>query len=116
MTGSEENATILNPTVLENLLFPSSSPSAKLTRRFPQAQSMVAYGANHLRIYKKMEIWINHISNILYYENYFANNVLNFVLRSYHIGDAIKIDEYVPQTTPTISGSANALMSATPNT
>ena len=41
-----------------------------------------------------MEIWINHISNILYYENYFANNVLNFVLRSYHIGDAIKIDEY----------------------
>jgi len=63
-----------------------------------------------------MEIWINHISNILYYENYFANNVLNFVLRSYHIGDAIKIDEYVPQITPTISGSANALISATPNT
>ncbi len=39
---------------------------------------------------------------------------LNFVLRSYQIGDAMKIDEYVPQTTPTIRGSANALISATP--
>ena len=45
LTGSEENATMLNPTVRENLLFPSSSPSAKLTRRFPQVQSMVAYSA-----------------------------------------------------------------------
>ena len=39
---------------------------------------------------------------------------LNFVLRSYQIGDAMKIDEYVPQITPTIRGSANALISATP--
>ena len=50
LTGSEENATMLNPTVRENLLFPSSPPSAKLTRRFPQAQSMVADAANYLPI------------------------------------------------------------------
>ena len=42
LTGSEENATMLNPTVRENLLFPSSSPSARRPKRFPQAQSMVA--------------------------------------------------------------------------
>ena len=52
LTGSEENATMLNPTVRENLLFPSSSPSARRPRRFPQVQSMVAYEANYLRIYK----------------------------------------------------------------
>ena len=39
---------------------------------------------------------------------------LKLVLRSYHIGDATKIDEYVPQITPTIRGRANALISATP--
>ena len=50
LTGSEENATMLNPTVRENLLFPSSSPSARRPRRFPQVQSMVAYGAKHLPI------------------------------------------------------------------
>ena len=43
LTGSEENATMLNPTVRENLLFPSSSPSARRPRRFTQVQSMVAY-------------------------------------------------------------------------
>jgi len=53
LTGSDGNATMLNPTVRENLLFPSSSPSARYRRRFPQAQSMVTYGASYLRIYKK---------------------------------------------------------------
>ena len=36
---------MLNPTVRENLLFPSSSPSARRPRRFPQVQSMVADAA-----------------------------------------------------------------------
>ncbi|MBQ9304764.1 hypothetical protein [Butyrivibrio sp.] len=57
MTGSEENATMLNPTVRDNLLFPSSSPSARRTRRFPQVQSMVADAANYLRIYKERVFW-----------------------------------------------------------
>jgi hypothetical protein len=35
---------MLNPTVRENLLFPSSSPSAHRPGRFPQVQSMVADG------------------------------------------------------------------------
>ena len=39
---------MLNPTVRENLLFPSSSPSARRPRRFLQVQSMVADGANSL--------------------------------------------------------------------
>ena len=45
LTGAEENATMLDPTVRENLLFPSSSPSARRPGRFPQVQSMVAYVA-----------------------------------------------------------------------
>ena len=48
---------MLNPTVRENLLFPSSSPSARYRRRFPQVQSMVAYEANYLRIYKGRVHW-----------------------------------------------------------
>ncbi len=45
---------------------------------------------------------------------FLATKVLKLFLRSYHIGDAMKIEEYVPQITPTIRGSANALISATP--
>ena len=33
----------------------------------------------------------------------------------YQIGEASSIDEYVPQMTPTISGSANSLIEDTPN-
>ena len=39
LTGSVGNATMLTPTVRENLLFPSSSPSARWPGRFQQVQS-----------------------------------------------------------------------------
>ena len=66
LTGTEENATMLVPTLRENLLFPSSSPSAMLTKRFPQVQSMVAYGANYLRIYKVIILYKKRLFALSY--------------------------------------------------
>ena len=41
---------------------------------------------------------------------------LRFFFISNHSGDAMQMDEYVPLITPTISGNAKSLISATPNT
>ena len=47
-TGSDGNAIMQEPAVSEELLFPSSSPSARNRRRFHQVQSRVAHAADSL--------------------------------------------------------------------
>ena len=46
--------------------------------------------------------------------NYITQFFLNLVFRSIQIEDAMKIEEYVPATTPTIRGSAKLRISVTP--